>query len=631
MLTASQNKFDYVVTKLPESSAEIRPDVTALDSKHWAQSVVGLCTQLGDMFGLEWAQHMNLPAIIFPDIPEKPEFVLRYAQWMQAMSTRATRQQYRSQFWIPVKLTVESLEAFAQVHRYTDFAQNVGVMLVMPDVESNAESPRDFAKHLQLLHVALGLPVMALGLGCSQFLTNKKGYPTLSKWHQPLLTHILQRIGRTLRLLLQGPVAHESSILYWQYLNHFRNKDTVKAFLDTEVANLELGYLDALQRPLQPLRDHLENGTYETFEKDPVKYAQYQAALAMAFEECTSDQFVVLVVGAGRGPLVTATIEAYESLGSRAKKPITIRAVEKNPCAVIYLNTLVQCDEKWRRYQVHVLESDLRLIDIASIGGTPATHVVSELLGSFGCNELSPECLQALYRTSAVTEATVSIPTRYVSYVAPVSSTKLYQQARAQSLYPNDTETACLGRTVAMDTPYVVRTHAASQTHMEKECWEFHHPDDDSALVRSSTILFSPDVANGCGCGNGFGEYDTALAKAAQVGEEVCQVNKVVHGFLGAFVADLYVSRTTAAAVQISTAPSTNFSKGMFSWFPLYFPLNEPLTVPPHASIVVDIRRQVGTQQRVWYEWSMTVVDGERSVSSSTFSNPGGRSYEVAM
>jgi protein arginine N-methyltransferase 5 len=37
----------------------------------------------------------------------------------------------------------------------------------------------------------------------------------------------------------------------------------------------EKPYWDYLQAPLQPLMDNLESQTYETFEKDPVKYSQY--------------------------------------------------------------------------------------------------------------------------------------------------------------------------------------------------------------------------------------------------------------------------------------------------------------------------------------------------------------------
>ena len=37
------------------------------------------------------------------------------------------------------------------------------------------------------------------------------------------------------------------------------------------------------QAPLQPLMDNLESQTYETFERDPVKYKQYEKYLTVAF------------------------------------------------------------------------------------------------------------------------------------------------------------------------------------------------------------------------------------------------------------------------------------------------------------------------------------------------------------
>jgi len=45
------------------------------------------------------------------------------------------------------------------------------------------------------------------------------------------------------------------------------------------------GYEDVLQIPLQPLRDHLESGTYEVFEKDPVKYVLYEDAIYRAISD----------------------------------------------------------------------------------------------------------------------------------------------------------------------------------------------------------------------------------------------------------------------------------------------------------------------------------------------------------
>lgn len=44
------------------------------------------------------------------------------------------------------------------------------------------------------------------------------------------------------------------------------------------------GYQDYLQAPLQPLADNLESITYEVFEKDPVKYDQYEKAIKAALD-----------------------------------------------------------------------------------------------------------------------------------------------------------------------------------------------------------------------------------------------------------------------------------------------------------------------------------------------------------
>lgn len=59
---------------------------------------------------------------------------------------------------------------------------------------------------------------------------------------------------------------------YQQYIRHL-NRTLPE--LD-QVERFASGYQDYLQAPLQPLADNLESSTYETFEKDPVKYAQYE-------------------------------------------------------------------------------------------------------------------------------------------------------------------------------------------------------------------------------------------------------------------------------------------------------------------------------------------------------------------
>ena len=51
------------------------------------------------------------------------------------------------------------------------------------------------------------------------------------------------------------------------------------------------GYEDCLQNPLQPLMDNLESTVYEIFEKDPIKYSQYQKAIAQALlDRCSESE-----------------------------------------------------------------------------------------------------------------------------------------------------------------------------------------------------------------------------------------------------------------------------------------------------------------------------------------------------
>ena len=138
----------------------------------------------------------------------------------------------------------------------------------------------------------------------------------------------------------------------------------------------------------------------------------------------------IFVVGAGRGPLVNASLRAIDAVNkaNRIPKPHKnishfkikprIVAVEKNPSAVLYLNSLKTHNPKWK--VVEVVECDMREADqnpllAGIISGDPLGKtdiVVSELLGSFGCNELSPECLDGFQQSGLMKETCVSIPQR---------------------------------------------------------------------------------------------------------------------------------------------------------------------------------------------------------------------------
>jgi protein arginine N-methyltransferase 5 len=54
--------------------------------------------------------------------------------------------------------------------------------------------------------------------------------------------------------------------------------------------------------------------------------------------------------------------------------------------------------------------------------------LVSELLGSFSDNELSPECLDGAQRL--LKPDGISIPSSYTSYLAPITSCKMLEAVR---------------------------------------------------------------------------------------------------------------------------------------------------------------------------------------------------------
>ena len=126
--------------------------------------------------------------------------------------------------------------------------------------------------------------------------------------------------------------------------------------------------------------------------------------------------------------------------------------------------------------------------------------LVSELLGSFGDNELSPECLDGAMRflkgastnekrtlASDDTHAEppedgISIPASYTAYLAPISSSKLYNEARVNK----DDK--------SLETPYVVMFQSINILSglgggisgacgpRIQACWEFAHPSRDVVL-----------------------------------------------------------------------------------------------------------------------------------------------------
>uniref|UniRef100_A0A8C7TZX8 Protein arginine N-methyltransferase 5 n=1 Tax=Oncorhynchus mykiss TaxID=8022 RepID=A0A8C7TZX8_ONCMY len=414
----------------------------------------------------------------------------------------------------------------------------------------------------------LGEPIKAAVLPTSIFLTNKKGFPVLSKSHQKIIFRLFKLEAQ---FIFTGTSRHSekdfrSYLQYLEYLN--QNRPAPNAY-----ELFAKGYEDYLQSPLQPLMDNLESQTYEVFEKDPIKYSQYQQAVYKCLldrvpeEQKATNTQVLMVLGAGRGPLVNASLRAAK----QADRKLRIYAVEKNPNAVVTLENWKF--EEWGD-QVTVVSCDMR----EWAAPEKADIIVSELLGSFGDNELSPECLDGAQHF--LKDGGVSIPCSYTSFLAPLSSSKLYNEVRGCRERDKDPE-------CHFETPYVVRLHNFHQLAEPKACFTFVHPTTDMNNNRYQCLRFS------VGC------------------------NTVLHGFAGYFETTLY------GDVTLSIKPETH-SPGMFSWFPILFPLKQPIPVTRDDDVVVRFWR-CNNGKKVWYEWAVT------EPSCSAIHNPAGRSYTIGL
>ena len=209
--------------------------------------------------------------------------------------------------------------AWNQLRLMCESAPSVGVAL---------ELTADLPEGDEEIERWCGEPLSAVIVPTSIFQTNKKGYPALSRRHQVVLQKLLAH--RPKLIVVGRPDEHQDGIAaYVNYLRFLENKIA----RDTELQSLERPYYDYLQAPLQPLQDNLESQTYETFERDPVKYKQYQEAVRRGLVDrhpADGPEPTLMVVGAGRGPLVAAALAAAKECGRR----VHVYALDKNENAV---------------------------------------------------------------------------------------------------------------------------------------------------------------------------------------------------------------------------------------------------------------------------------------------------------
>jgi protein arginine N-methyltransferase 5 len=444
------------------------------------------------------------------------------------------------------------------------------------------------------------------------FLRNAKGYPVLSKPHQQYLSHFIRlRFVPWILLADVDPISLASNIeenetseeptpaeaaakaqqpatdptSHLRYIRHLQHTQPARPPME----RFGQGYQDYIQSPLQPLSDNLESITYEVFEKDPIKYEWYKRATAEALKDLHAarvndgNPIVVAIVGAGRGPLVTRALQASKE----TQIPIRCFAVEKNPNAHVLLQRRNNRDPLWNK-SVTVVRSDMRSwrgppslnqTENPTSDSSPAQTydkvdiLISELLGSFADNELSPECLDGVQHVLHPDHG-INIPQRYSAHCTPIATPRL----RADLLSRSGSEQWELPSVVMLQQiDFLCPTAAqASSTPREsidqivpdvQEAWSFSHPISAAVLARSA-----PDgmVATGAARVDNSHNVRSCKLTFTATNQGVC------HGLAGYFETVLYASPTREGViVELSTNPVTmeGKSKEMISWFPIWFPL----------------------------------------------------------
>ena len=483
-----------------------------------------------------------------------------------------------------------------------------------------------------------GEPIFVVKVPSGTFQADKNGSPVLSLPHQMFLAKLVK--SRDITLVYDGPETGGHSLksvslyfksILWPTIAPVNGCD----FLWKETQ-------DRLQSPLQPLRDNLPSSSYEVFESDSVKYEFYYRALYEAIytkireqtlgpeftgaqsdgpemnvakvtpspqptsgqkakkgksksigqtggkslalihpsqepaesndwkpkpvdlEKAKQVKLIIIVAGAGRGPLVTAALKAAQN----AKlADVTIHIVEKNPNAIITLSS--KMDSVWpikfpNFGKLFLHETDMR----SFCPPEKADILVSELLGSFSDNELSPECLDGVF--DAVKGNAICIPQSYTSHLHPIMSPKLFASLQ----------------TVADATK--ISQEAVLQSHFVVNIRNFYSPCDTKEVFTFSHL--QPSINR-----TSENNYHNRVSIELTFDNEL---DYVCHGFAGYFTTKLF------GPICLSTRPADH-TRGLNSWFPVYFPLLKPFLVPAKQGLTMKMYRETNGRI-VWYELLVT-------------------------
>ena len=232
--------------------------------------------------------------------------------------------------------------------------------------------------------------------------------------------------------------------------------------------------------------------------------------------------------------------------------------MEKNPNAFVLLQRRSATDPLWKG-RVKVVKSDMRHWSGPTSANTTikADILISELLGSFADNELSPECLDGVQHVLHP-EHGISIPQSYSAHLTPISTPRIYSDLLSRPGVEK------------WELPYVVMLHqydflstnAGAEEALSanvRDAWRFSHPLPAAILEHSRRRAGGYHDAGGWTGGDGSNEHN---ARACSL-SFCCNEPGVCHGIAGYFETVLYAS--SSETIELSTNPQTMEEKKLMS------------------------------------------------------------------
>lgn len=336
---AREDHFDFVQLPLGMSTQKgeyvfepaVRSDLM-LDSKTWSSAVLGEVSTWIDPDGenperslealareMQWSSHLSVLGAMLPK--PNPKGCARYANYVnRVIQGEGVNNALILQIPMMYSDTQDGWNTWNTFRMMCEQSQQLFVALEL--TQQTTEVPDRW----------IAEPIRYIIIPTSVFVPNNHGYPVLSKAHQRFLKTMFEKFKSQIILRTDEGII-DTSIIDDRCDGKLTDPCTIISAHVTYIARLfqnktpldesevfGLSYRDYLQAPLQPLQDNLESQTYETFEKDPVKYVQYEEAVLRCIEDKLEEKgkktkLVIMVVGAGRGPLVVAFLDAANRAG----------------------------------------------------------------------------------------------------------------------------------------------------------------------------------------------------------------------------------------------------------------------------------------------------------------------------